>query len=629
MLITRRRLLRCLSAFSVMASAKRLRAMGGAGREYHVSTQGDDKNEGFSASPLRTISAAAARAMPGDTVTVHSGVYRERIDPARGGSSPDQPIMYQSAPGEYAEICGADVTQGWKKDKGTVWTVSLPNDYFGTFNPYSDLIRGDWFHPLGRQHHTGAVYLNGEWLIEAAAIEDLYTKAGETGLWFGRVDATTTTLWAQFPGIDPNHHQVEINVRQSVFYPSREGRNYIHVRGFRLRCAATPWAPPTAEQIGLIGTHWSKGWIIENNVISHSVCSGVSLGKYGDKYDNTSMDSAEGYVKTIERATAHGWSRETIGSHIVRNNVISHCEQAGIVGSLGCIFSSITNNTVHEIHVRQLFYGEEMAGIKLHAAIDTEISGNHLHHCYRGMWLDWMAQGTQVSRNLFRDNYTHDLFVEVDHGPFLVYNNLFLSCVSQRIFSQGGAYAHNLFCGTIDLNQHETRETPYMKPHSTVVVGLHDNPSGDMKFYNNLFAQGGRLDAYNEEELPSSFGGNVFLHDAVPCKRESTPLLKPDFDAAVLLMPTETSYVLQCKVDRAWALEQPRKLVTTDLLGLAAIPKLPFVRFDNTMVQILTDYTGNLRDPNNPFPGPFEVTKAGKDTLLVPIVTNPLGTGHM
>jgi len=46
-----------------------------------------------------------------------------------------------------------------------------------------------------------------------------------------------------------------------------------------MRHAATPWAPPTAEQIGLIGTHWSKGWIIENNVISHSICAGIALGK--------------------------------------------------------------------------------------------------------------------------------------------------------------------------------------------------------------------------------------------------------------------------------------------------------------------------------------------------------------
>jgi alpha-L-arabinofuranosidase len=35
--------------------------------------------------------------------------------------------------------------------------------------------------------------------------------------------------------------------------------------------AATPWAPPTAEQVGLIGTNWSKGWIIENNTVSDSI----------------------------------------------------------------------------------------------------------------------------------------------------------------------------------------------------------------------------------------------------------------------------------------------------------------------------------------------------------------------
>ena len=73
------------------------------------------------------------------------------------------------------------------------------------------------------------------------------------------------------PRLNPNEQLVEINVRRTVFYPDQPGRNYITVRGFIMRHAATPWAPPTSEQVGLIGTHWSKGWIIENNVISHSV----------------------------------------------------------------------------------------------------------------------------------------------------------------------------------------------------------------------------------------------------------------------------------------------------------------------------------------------------------------------
>ena len=219
-----------------------------------------------------------------------------------------------------------------------------------------------------------------------------------------------------------------------------------------MRHAATPWAPPTAEQIGLIGTHWSKGWIIENNVISHSVCSGIALGKYGDQWDNTSANTAEGYVKTIERALQNGWNRETIGHHVVRNNTISHCEQAGIVGSLGAAFSTVTGNTIHDIHVRQFFTGAEMAGIKFHAAIDVQISRNHIYRTCRGLWLDWMAQGTRVSGNLFHDNQSEDLFVEVDHGPFLVDNNIFLSPRTLLSLSQGGAFAHNLMAGGLTVN---------------------------------------------------------------------------------------------------------------------------------------------------------------------------------
>jgi len=53
--------------------------------EYHVSTTGHDGNPGMEAKPFRTISAAASVAQPGDTVTVHAGVYRERVNPPRYG----------------------------------------------------------------------------------------------------------------------------------------------------------------------------------------------------------------------------------------------------------------------------------------------------------------------------------------------------------------------------------------------------------------------------------------------------------------------------------------------------------------------------------------------------------------
>ncbi|MDD4017165.1 MAG: DUF1565 domain-containing protein, partial [Kiritimatiellae bacterium] len=49
--------------------------------EYHVSVAGNDAQPGTPAAPLRTIQRAAELARPGDVVTVHEGVYRERVNP--------------------------------------------------------------------------------------------------------------------------------------------------------------------------------------------------------------------------------------------------------------------------------------------------------------------------------------------------------------------------------------------------------------------------------------------------------------------------------------------------------------------------------------------------------------------
>lgn len=628
-MLDRREFLKTVSIASVgvMASSGAAAAMDDGtaqgGREYHVSPGGDDRNEGTHSRMLRSISVAANLAQPGDVITVHSGIYRERVAPPRGGTSEQRRIVYRAAPREQVEITGAEIVRTWVRTKGDVWSATIPNSFFGGFNPYSDLIHGDWFDPKNRNHHTGAVYLNGDWLPEAASLDEVFAKTESAPVWFAQVDNEKTTIWAQFRSVNPNEQLTEINVRQSVFYPSKPGMNYITVRGFTLRRAATPWAPPTAEQIGVIGTNWSKGWIIENNTVCYSSCSGISLGKYGDEFDNTSQDAAEGYVKTIDRALKRGWSKENIGSHVVQNNDISHCEQAGILGSLGAAFSQVTGNAIHDIHVQQLYSGAEIAGIKFHAAIDTEISNNNIHRTCRGLWLDWMAQGTHVCRNVFYDNEWQDFFAEVDHGPYLVDNNIFLSKTSQRLVSQGGAYGHNLFCGTIDLEQYDERLTPFMKPHETEIAGYHDNPSGDMRFYNNLFAQGGDLSAFDVTRLPVLFSGNVFLKGASACKREPEPLIRKDFDPKIELTPADHQLALELTLDPAWRTDQPRKPVTTERLGKAVIAGLPYELPDGSPVAITTDFSGQKRNFNDPFPGPFEVAEDTKNSKRIRVVITP------
>ena len=618
------------AVLGVSCTASQTSAAGAStGKQYYVSVQGQDTNDGSASRPLRTISAAAKLAQPGDVITVREGVYRERINPPRGGTSDQMRITYQAEPGEEVVMKGSEVIEGWQKVKHDTWKVTIPNHFFGDFNPYDDLIRGDWFNAKGREHHTGAVYLDGHWLTEAAKLDDVHQPTGDTPLWFARVDEDNTTIWAQFKDVDPNRGEVEINVRQTVFYPERPGVNYITVRGLTMMHAATPWAPPTAEQIGLIGTHWSKGWVIEDNDIRYSTCVGVTLGKYGDQWDNTSQNSAEGYVQTIERALENGWSKENIGHHVVRNNHIAHCEQAGIVGSLGAIFSRIIGNDIHDIHMRRLFTGAEMGGIKIHAAIDTEISGNRIYRTHRGIWLDWMAQGARVTRNLLYDNDgTQDLFFEVNHGPFMVDHNLCLSRSADKSdthwnsrhsvldVSQGGAYVHNLFLNGILFHNELRRDTPFMKAHSTAVAGLRKIPGGDDRFYNNVLVNRGFVH-YDKAGLPSWMKGNVFLNKAQASEFEKSPLVLSEFDPGIKLIEKPDGVYLEITLEKTWAGQTSSQMVTTDLLGKSKIPGVPYQQPDGSPYRLDADYLGNKRNDANPCPGPFELSEGNRQVLKV------------
>ena len=123
--------------------------------EYDSSLQGRDTNPGTREAPFRTIQRAADVAQPGDTVTVHEGIYRERVNPPRGGLSDTKRIVYPAAPGEKVEVRGSEVVSQWTRVTGDVWTAEVDNTLFGAFNPFADEIRGDWFDPEEHQAPHG------------------------------------------------------------------------------------------------------------------------------------------------------------------------------------------------------------------------------------------------------------------------------------------------------------------------------------------------------------------------------------------------------------------------------------------------------------------------------------------
>ena len=476
--------------------------------------------------PFKHINEAAKVAMPGDEVVVAPGIYREYVDPINAGTE-DNRIVYRSEVPLGAIITGAEEVKSWKPYEGTTWVARIDNGVFGDYNPYTTVVGGDWyFSPIIR--HTGAVYLNDRMLYEAVTLDEclkgeVYSASWEPEYsiykWYAEQDGNETVIYANFQGKNPNEENVEINVRRNCFMPSKTGVGYITFSGFNVNKAATTWAPPASYQDGMIGPHWSKGWIIEDCDISNSKCCGISLGKYYDEENNQYFTHK--HVKSptqmerdaVCRGQYHGWLKEKVGSHIVRRCHIHHCEQTGIVGRMGCVFSIIEDNHIHNINNMQELGGAEIAGIKFHAAIDVTFRRNHIHHSTMGIWCDWQAQGTRITQNLMHDNHrpeiegeapmggmmSQDVFIEVGHGPTLIDNNILLSKASVRIATQGVALVHNLILGAFTAvgggtdmtvnGVNQPRYTPYHIRHRTEVAGFMSILHGDNRFYNNIFIQ--------------------------------------------------------------------------------------------------------------------------------------------
>lgn len=651
---------------------------------YHVSKTGSDMNAGTIDTPFKTINKAARIAIPGDKIIVHEGEYREWVDPKCGGINDDLRIVYEAAEGEKVIIKGSEIITDWQQVEGTVWKKTVSNSLFGEWNPYAERIYGDWFENPRQYHvHAGEIYINGKSCYEASSIDDVYTAEAydhrwqafegyipnepildveqTTYRWFAEVNDENTTIYVNFQKYDPNENLIEINVRRSVFYPTNTGKNFITVRGFEMCHAACPYTPPTADQPALIGPNWAYGWIIENNDLHDAKCSCISIGKeastgnmeftkYRRKYSHYYQTEA------VFRAINAGWSKETIGSHIIRNNKIHDCGQNGIVGHLGCVFSKIEHNEIYNIAVKHEFFAHEIAGIKLHAAIDVIIENNNIHHCTLGTWLDWEAQGTRVTKNVYHNNF-RDFFIEVTHGPALVDNNLFMDDFSIMNIAQGTAFVHNLIMGDIRNLPVPDRQMPYHFPHSTKVLGISAIHGGDDRYYNNLFLgacreklRHGKRDElplvyssiqevcrnyltpaeyahFNSQEYfdaqplrPNTlkpkqavwFGGNAYSGDAKPFRSEIAAIECEKISASIEY--SDGQVVLVISVPEAVSIADCSP-ITTEKLGMPVFSEERYENPDGSEVDFTIDILGNKR--KRVIPGPVATLEDREQRITV------------
>jgi hypothetical protein len=567
-------------------------ALCASAREIHVAKTGDDTGEGRPDKPYLTIAKAAEVAQPGDVITVHPGTYREWVKPVRGGTGEDHRIIYRAAPGEIAIIKGSEQVSTWTREEGGVWRVELPNTFFGQYNPYALNVSGGWLN-YGQWHHRGDVYLNGEAFYEKQTVEEV--QQTERSWWCAATDSVTT-IRANFGQADPNAELTEINVRECLFMPEVSGLRYITIDGLQFAHAAANWAPPVLElQTGAVGTRMGKYWTIENCTITNARCVGIILG-HAPGVDYRDIDA--------------------FGEHIVRNNVIRRCGQAGIAGQKGATRSLIAGNLIEDTNYRREFGGWETAAIKFHNSVDTVISGNLIRGVFHqeqgafGIWIDFGNQGIRITRNVIYNTQAATVFLEMDHGPTLVDNNVLVG-QEVRSNSEATVFAHNLFVDCpYEYSPDTGRRSEYYEPHTTKLAGRKTGTAQDDKWFNNVFVRRGLDRVKTAPGYVSDY--NVFLEGAKPSSFGDTNSVVDAHVTALAIADQPEGATISFSVNDA-ALRVQGPQVDATLVGVFPTVGQSIEDQHGKPIAVDTDIHGD-RWPRS-VPGPLAVLKAGENKI--------------
>ncbi len=279
-----------------------------------------DDNPGTEEAPFLTIQAAAEVVEPAERVLIKSGIYRELVQPRRGGNGADEMISYEAAPGADAIVRGSEVLNAtWTHSDRwvSVWTADLPEAFFEGDHPFAVINTTDADFELmpwargdkGTVPHSlprAMVFQDGRRLTQLGTCDDVPRVTG--AFW---IDTEHHALYVKpFDRTDPNTCEMEATARQFLLNPLVTGLGYIRINGLTFEHAGNGFI---RSGNGAVTTWGGHHWIIEDNTVRHINAVAIEMGGYSDEgTERENENELKGVFPSLNRTpyiVTHGINR--------------------------------------------------------------------------------------------------------------------------------------------------------------------------------------------------------------------------------------------------------------------------------------------------------------------------------
>ena len=505
-------------------------------KTYYVDGQAanaDDAGSGTQEHPFRTVNHAAQVLQPGERVVIAAGVYREFVQPARGGTGPDAMISYEAAPGAKVVIKGSAVVTDWRPGEGwnygidpktqgpvKAWELRLdPKLFPNGYNPFEvdNVIGNRYWINYAKDNMANYFRRRGLVFVDGRPLEPvespMYLAAPSTRSLNFWSDVKWTPLFEEFSPyagkvwVEPNgmtlhirlanddspaSHTIEITTQEQVFAPAERYQSYIRVKGITFEHAGNGFPVP---QRGMVSTNRGHHFIFEDNTFEWANSVGLDIGN---------------------EDWAASRPPQPVGFDIVRGNTFRYCGIEGLGGTGGPENVLVEQNLFEWAGWQDAVRMSESGGTKMHVAKNLLFRHNvirHIRHA-NGIWLDIGNANDRITGNVFADIpgdvNPHAIHLEGSNDLNQIDNNIFDHLTSAILIrdTNNVIIAYNLFLNCAEVGVDTVSGIDGPRP----IFG-HTNDVHGLMVHGNVFFQMGRS-AIEFTNARNDADGNVYGNPA-------------------------------------------------------------------------------------------------------------------